>query len=515
MNLDAMTRYATGDVVDAVVVGTGAGGAPLLARLAAAGLRVVALEAGPNFEPERFAFDETLADEIYWTDERLSGGATPEAFGGNNSGTGVGGSTLHWGAFCPRADRRDLLLRSESGEGLDWPIDYDELLPFYERVEAFIGVSGPQSYPWDPGRRYPLPPVARNASAQIMSAACARLGIRATDAPAAVVSRDFAQEGGASRHACIHCGYCHQGCRNGAKTSMDVTYLPYAVAHGTEIRADARVHGLERDRDGRIAAVVYRRGGIDQRQRCAQVFLCAGAVETPRLLLHCGLANGSGQVGRNYMGHVATQVWGSFDAETRPNKGYPSSLITEDMIRPRDADFVGGYLMQSLGVEPLTFATSVARGRKLWGQPLVDYLHGYNHVAGIGINGETLPRDGNRLTLADEADALGMRKAQVSFGYGGNEERLNAHATRLMTDLWQAAGARDVWTLERVAHTIGTCRMGRDGDDAVVDPWGRAFEIPNLWICDGSTFPSSLAANPALTIMALSLRTAEAVLRGA
>ncbi|KQT19798.1 ribonuclease BN [Methylobacterium sp. Leaf399] len=509
MNLDGMRRHAPSDVVDAVVVGTGAGGAPLLARLAAAGLKVVALEAGPNFDPKTFAFDETLADEIYWTKERLSGGATPEAFGANNSGTGVGGSTLHWGAFVPRADRRDLKLRSESGQGADWPLDYDDLLPFYERVEAFIGVSGAQAYPWDASRRYPLPPVARNASAEIMAAACARLGVRATDAPAAVVSRAFAAAGADERPGCIGCGYCHQGCRTGAKTSMDVTYLPLAVAHGAEIRPDCTVHGIERDRDGRVVAVVYRHEGRDVRQACAALFLCAGAVETPRLLLHLDLANGSGQVGRNYMGHVATQVWGTFAAETRPNKGYPSSLITEDMVRPDDADFVGGYLVQSLGVVPLTFANSVARGRGLWGRDLVDYLARYNHVAGLGINGETLPSEQNRLTLGDETDDLGMRKARIDFGYGANEERLDAHATRFMTRLWQEAGAQDIWALKRVAHTLGTCRMGHDGKTAVVDPFGRSFEVPNLWICDGSTFPSSLAANPALTIMALSLRSAE------
>ncbi|RZK77342.1 MAG: GMC family oxidoreductase, partial [Methylobacterium sp.] len=215
----------------------------------------------------------------------------------------------------------------------------------------------------------------------------------------------------------------------------------------------------------------------------------------------------------NYMGHVATQVWGTFEPEMRMNKGYPSSLITEDMIRPADADFAGGYLVQSLGVVPLTFANSVARGRKLWGRALADQLARYNHMAGIGINGETLPCDANVLTLSDEIDALGMRKAAISFGYSRNEERLNAHATRFLNRVWEAAGATDLWTLERVAHTIGTCRMGRDGDTAVVDPVGRTFEVPNLWVCDGSTFPSSLAANPALTIMALSLRSAEAFLK--
>lgn len=514
MNLDSMRRYALDDAVDAVVIGTGAGGAPLLARLAAAGLKVVALEAGPNFDPSLFAFDETLGDEIYWTDERLSGGSTPEAFGANNSGTGVGGSTLHWGAFTPRADQRDLKLFTETGEGVDWPLDYEDLRPYYERVESFIGVSGPQAYPWDSERRYPLGPVPRNGPAGIMARACEGLGIRATDAPAAVVSRDFAQEGGGTRNACINCGFCHQGCRNGAKTSMDVTYLPLAVAHGAEIRSLCRVHGTEHDGMGRITAVTYRKDGTDHRQRCAAVFLCAGAVESPRLLLHLGLANGSGQVGRNYMGHVATQVWGTFDGEVRMNRGYPSSLISEDMVRPADADFAGGYLMQSLGVLPLTFGNSVARGRGLWGRALIDYLGRYNHFAGIGINGETLPCDANVLTLSGEVDAFGVPKAQISFGYGTNEHRLNAHATRTMKAIWEAAGASDIWVLERVAHTLGTCRMGRDGDTAVVDPFGRSFEVPNLWISDGSTFPSSLAANPALTIMALSLRTAEAFLKG-
>jgi len=513
MKLDTMRRYATDEVVDAVVIGTGAGGAPLLARLAAAGLKVVALEAGPNFDPARFAFDETLADEIYWTEERLSGGSTPEAFGANNSGTGVGGSTLHWGAFTPRADQRDLKLRTETGEGMDWPVAYDELRPFYERVEGFIGVSGPRSYPWDAHRRYPLEPVPRNGPARIMAQACEGLGIRATDAPAAVVSRDFAQEGGGTRNACINCGFCHQGCRNGAKTSMDVTYLPFAVAHGAEIRPMCRVHGTSHDGMGRITAVTYTHDGTEHRQRCAAVFLCAGAVETPRLLLHLGLSNGSGQVGRNYMGHVATQVWGTFDGEVRMNRGYPSSIISEDMVRPGDADFAGGYLMQSLGVVPLTFGNSVARGRGLWGRALTDYLGRYNRLAGIGINGETLPCDANVLTLSDEVDAFGVPKAQISFGYGTNEDRLNAHATRTMRAIWEAAGASDIWVLERVAHTLGTCRMGRDGDTAVVDPFGRSFEVPNLWISDGSTFPSSLSANPALTIMALSLRTAEAFLK--
>jgi len=510
MNLSQMRQHAVHDTVDAVVIGTGAGGAPLLARLAAAGLRVVALEAGRNHTPETFTADEIAANELYWLGERLSSGL-PEAFGANNSGIGVGGSTLHWGAFAPRPNEADWRLRSLSGMGEDWPFAVKELEPYFQEVERFVGVSGPTDYPWDLGRHYPLPPLPLNAPAQLMQAGCAALGMRCCAAPAAVVSRPYAQPNTPNRPACINCGYCHQGCRIGAKTSMDVTYLPLAVAHGAEIRPGCFAHGLERDGRGRITTVVYRHGEHDVRQRCDAVFLCAGAVETPRLLLHTGLANSSGQVGRNYMAHVATQVWGTFGQETRPNKGYPSSLITEDM-GPSPRNFAGRYLTQSLGIVPVTWAGQVTRGRGLWGQKLTDYLGRYNHVAGIGINGDCLPQDGNRLTLSGEVDATGVAKPMIVFDYGANERAMSAHAATFLSDLWAAAGATDIWAFERAAHTIGTCRMGRDAAQAVVDDRGRSFDVNNLWICDNSVFPSAMAANPALTIMALSLRTADGFL---
>ena len=509
MNLDAMRLHDEREVVDAVVIGTGAGGAPLLATLAARGLRVVALEAGRNWSPAEHTPDETEGTDINWMEERLSGGATPTAFGPNNSGTGVGGSTLHWGAFTPRPDPRDLRLRTLTGVGHDWPIAHSELVGYIERVERFIGVSGPSAYPWDPERTYPLPPAKRNASADMMARGCAALGVRTADAPAALVSRDWQQEGGGLRQACVNCGSCHQGCRNAAKTSMDTTYLPLAVAHGAEIRAECMVHGIERDANGRVTGVVYRHRGIDRRQRCAALFVCAGGVETPRLLLHTGLANGSGQVGQNFMAHGATQVWGRFDAEMRGHRGYPSSLITEDTLRPADADFAGGYLIQSLGVMPATLATSMARSAGLWGKALIDAVDGYRFMAGVGINAECLPSEGNRLALSGELDVVGIPKAIVSFGAGANEQAIERHATKLMRRIVEAAGATETMLLPRTAHTIGTCRMGTEREFAVVDAEGRSFDTDNLWICDNSVFPSALVANPALTIMALSLRTAE------
>jgi choline dehydrogenase-like flavoprotein len=501
-------RHGDRDVVDAVVIGTGAGGAPLTARLAAAGLSVVALEAGRAFNPAEHVADEVAAD-IYWMEERLSGGATPTAFGSNNSGMGVGGSTLHWGAFCPRPDPRDLQLRTLTGEGADWPIPHAELVRYIAEVERFTGVSGPAHYPWDESRRYAYPPVSRNAPADAMARGCAAVGITATDAPAALVSRDRDQPHWGQRQACVNCGTCHQGCRNAAKTSMDTTYLPMATAHGADVRAGCRVLSFEFDGAGRINAVVYRQDGEDRRQRCSTVFLCAGGIETPRLLLNLGIANSSGQVGRNFMAHVATQVWGRFDADMRMNRGYPSSLISEDMLRAEDAGCAGGYLIQSLGVLPVNFATGLARGAGLWGERLQTMLRHYNQMAGIGINGECLPHPDNRLSLADETDAFGHRKAKIDFSYHANEKAIDDHARRTLRAIWEAAGARDLIAVDRSAHTIGTCRMGQDGDSAVVDADGRSFDVPNLLICDNSVFPSALAANPALTIMALSLRTAD------
>ncbi|WBA40960.1 GMC family oxidoreductase [Hymenobacter canadensis] len=500
------------DEVDCVVIGTGAGGAPLLARLAMAGLKVVALEAGPRRDPKtEYATDEKAQNFLFWNDERLSAGQNPVAFGKNNSGTGVGGSTLHYTAYTPRAHRGDLQLHTDFGQGVDWPFGIEELEPYYEEIEHFLGVSGPTPYPWDAGRRkgYPLAPLPLNGAALLMQKACAQLGIETSPAANAALSARYYQEGIGWREACTNRGFCQAGCNRGAKASMDVTFLPLAESFGAEIRADAYVTEIERDASGRVVAVVYEQHGRTVRQRCRHLFLCAGAVETPRLLMLNELALNSGQVGKHFMAHPGMQVWGTFDEDIRPYKGIPGGLISEDTHRPKDADFAGGYLLQSIGVMPVTFATQMVRQRKLWGQPLRDYMRSYNHTAGINILGDCLPHAANFMELSDEKDARGLPKPRLHFTAQENEQRMNRHAEKLMRQIWEAAGAKDIWAFERYAHVIGTARMGLSGDDAVVNPDGKAFDVPNLYICDNSVFPSALSVNPALTIMALSLRTAD------
>ncbi len=156
-----MKRYSPDEQVDAVVIGTGAGGAPLMARLAAAGLSVVALEAGDTMDYREFATDERAQSKLFWNDERLSAGGDPLSFGRNNSGCGVGGSTMHYTAYTPRAMPDDFRLCSDFGVGEDWPIGYNDLEPYYDELENLLGVSGPSPYPWGPARKtgYPLPPL--------------------------------------------------------------------------------------------------------------------------------------------------------------------------------------------------------------------------------------------------------------------------------------------------------------------------------------------------------------------
>ncbi len=499
---------------EVVVIGTGAGGAPLLARLAQAGVKVVALEAGVRHPPKGIATDEVAQAGIFWMDERLSAGEDPIAFGRNNSGKGVGGSTLHYTAYTPRAHPDDLRLFSEFGQGADWPLEFSELEKQYRQIEPFLGISGPAEYPWGPdGKdRYRHPPLPLNGAAELMARGCESLGIRTSAAPNAALSRPQQQEGYGERPACTNRGFCQAGCSTGAKASLDVTYLALAEHHGAQILDDSYVTGFRRQGD-RLTGVEYLRGGETQFLAADVVVLSAGAVETPRMLLMHGLANSSGQVGRNFMAHTGVQVWGQFPEMTRPNKGIPGSLISEDTHRVEG--LVGGYLLQSIGVMPVTYATQFTRGTGTWGQALHDHMQGYNHVAGINILGDCLPYDHNYLELSDELDAHGFPKPRIHFTFGENEKRINAHAEALMRRIWEAAGAQNIWAFPRAAHTIGTARMGTDPSSSVVDPYGKAHDLDNLYISDNSTFPSALSANPALTIMALSLRTAEHLLEGA
>lgn len=507
-----MRQYSNSELIDAVVIGTGAGAAPIISRLAQAGLKVVALEAGKYWNPQTdFATDEREQAKLFWNYERLSAGEDPLSFGKNNSGTGVGGTTIHYTGYTPRPQPDDFTIKKEFGVGKDWPISYYDLEPYYDELEIFLGISGPSPYPWGPPRKvkYPLPPLPLNGPAQLMQRGCRELDIKTSPAANAILSATYFQEQVGWRNVCTNRGFCQAGCSIGAKASTDVTFIPHAIHFGAEIRSECFATQLETDVNGKITAVIYKCNGLEKRQLCKHLFLCAGAIETPRILLINNLANSSRQVGQNFMAHVGLQVWAEFNELVHPYKGVPASLISEDMHRPENANFAGGYIIQSIGVMPVTYASQLTRATGIWGKQLQDKMKSFNHVAGINMHGECLPHKNNFLELSDELDQLGLPKPRIHFTSGANEKRMGKHGEKLMKQVWMLAGAKNIFSYKRNAHTIGTCCMGANPETAVVNPEGRSFDIPNLYICDNSVFPSSLSVNPALTIMALALRTAD------
>jgi choline dehydrogenase-like flavoprotein len=319
-----------------------------------------------------------------------------------------------------------------------------------------------------------------------------------------------------NRPHCIYRGLCLQGCKVGAKASPLVTHVPDALAHGVEIRADSMATRVEIDEAGRCSGVTYVSEGRERFQRAEAVAVAGYSIETPRLLLHStsarfpnGLANGSDLVGRGVMVQGAPQIAGRFPEELRMYKAPPPEICSEQFYETEAGrGFARGFSIQTVGPLPIGWAEHVlADGH--WGRALREYMRDYNHWFTLGVLNELLPQPENRVTLAAETDAHGMPIARMDYSQCDNDRANIAHAKRVLHDIWEAAGAQDVLTIDRYAHLVGGCRMGTAPETSVVDADHRAWGVPNLFIADGSGMPTQGSANPALTIMALASRLAE------
>ncbi len=513
-----MREHGDDEAVDFAIVGAGAGGATLACALARKRFSVVCFDAGPYWRPlEDFASDETEQQKLYWTDERISGGDDPIALGGNNSGRGVGGSTVHFSMISLRWRPEWFRSRSLLGYGSDWPICYDEIAPYYRAAERALSVAGPLRYPWGPPRgAYPYRPHPLNAPALLLARGAEALGVGWAPTPLATVSAPHGKS-----PPCVYRGFCNFGCSTNAKQSALVVWAHQAVRAGAEIRDLAMVGRIETDAAGeRVTGVHYHRAGRWRFQRARHVVVAGYAIETPRLLLNSaterhphGLGNGSGLVGTHLTTHAGPGVWATFDEDVRWNKGPPNMAVCEHWNYCDDGkDFHGGYAFMSQGPLPRAWAQVVATARGLWGEALREAMRDYNHSAGYVPVAEVESRPENRVELAgDEVDALGLRIPRVTFGYSDNDRRLQRHALHFMAEMLEAAGGRDLWTSEDTSHLLGTCRMGSDPDTSVVDADGRSWQVKNLWVCDGSLFVTSGAVNPSLTIQALALRMADRI----
>lgn len=512
-----MREHDDGEAVDFVIVGTGAGGGTLACKLAEAGFSVVALDAGPYWRPlEDFASDETEQHKLYWTDERIVDGDNPLQLGSNNSGKSVGGSTVHFAMVSLRFRPEWFKARTRLGYGADWPIDWREMWSYYEEVEQTLKIAGPLTYPWGPKRpRYPYRAHELNAAAKVLARGAEALGIAWTETPLATLSAPR----GASP-PCVYRGFCTIGCSTNAKQSVLLTWLPRAVRAGAEIRDLAMVGRIETDAAGFATGVHYLREGRWRFQKAKNVVVAGYAIETPRLLLMSandkfpnGLANSSGLVGKNLMVQGNQAVWGVMDEEIRSYKGPPSLAITEHWnYDDAGKDFFGGYAYMSQGPLPQLWSKTQATARGLWGEPLLDEMQRYNHVAGLKVVSEYMPQERNGVTLTDEKDQYGLPIPRVSYSWCDNDERMNRHALDFMGQALDAAGARDIWEQhDDTCHLNGTARMGDDPAKSVVNADCRSWDIPNLWICDGSVFPTVGGVNPSLTIQAIACRTGDRI----
>ena len=502
--------------VDFLIVGTGAGGGTLACRLAEAGFSVIAMDAGPYWRPlEDFASDEVHQAKLYWNDERIVDGADPLRLGSNNSGKSVGGSTVHFAMVSLRFRPEWFKSRSMLGYGVDWPLDWREMWDYYTQVERALCISGPITYPWGPKRpRYPYRAHALNAPAILLARGAEAMGIAWTETPIATLS---APRGKA--HPCVYRGFCVIGCATNAKQSVLVTWLPRALAAGAEIRDLAMVGRIE-TKGGRATGVHYHREGAWRFQKARNVVVAGYSIETPRLLLNSacdafpdGLANSSGLVGRNLMVQLNQAAWGMMEQEVRAYKGPPSLAISEHWnYEDSGKDYVGGWCYMSQGPRPITRAQSVAANRGLWGETLLNDMERANHGVGLKMVGEVLPYHHNCVTLADETDQYGLRIPRVTYSNGDNERAMIRHAVEFMDQALQAIGATDRWReWDDTCHLNGTARMGDDPASSVVNADCRSWDIPNLWICDGSVFPTVGGCNPSLTIQAIACRTGDRI----
>jgi len=511
-----MRCYRDDDEVDFAIVGTGAGGGTLACKLAEAGFSVVALDAGPYFRPiEDFASDESEQTKLYWTDDRIVDGDNPPQLGSNNSGKAVGGSTVHFAMVSLRFRPEWFKSRTALGYGFDWPLDWREMWSYYREVEQALAIAGPVTYPWGPKRpRYPYRAHELNAAALALAEGCEAMGIPWTETPIATLSAPRGLS-----PPCVYRGFCTTGCSTNAKQSVLLTWIPRALAAGAEIRDLAMVGQVEVNDAGLATGVRYHREGRRRFQRARNVVVAGYAIETPRLLLNSatvrfphGLANSSGLVGKYFTIQSNQAVWGIKEQEVRSYKSPPSLALTEHWNYDDNKDFHGGYCYMSQGPLPQLWSNTQLSGQGLWGERLKAEMEKYNHQVGLKMVGEMLPQERNTVTLADDKDQYGLPIARVTYSWCDNDKRMIEHALRFMGQGLQAIDATEIWEQkDDTCHMNGGARMGDDARSSVVDADCRSWDHRNLWICDGSVFPTVGGVNPSLTIQAIACRTGDRI----
>ncbi|GAB4065970.1 GMC family oxidoreductase [Ancylobacter sonchi] len=509
-----MTQYELDDSGVVVIVGSGAGGGTLAHELTKRGVKVVLLEAGKHLTPDDFVNDEWGGYEMLsWLDKRTASGtwraAKDHPFSPSWSCQVVGGTTSHWSACCYRFIEDEFRAKTLYGELpgtslIDWPFTVADIEPYYELAEAKMGVT----------RTNGLPGLPANNNFKVMYAGAKALGLNISTGRHAINSIPYD-----GRPATIQDGFTITGDKTGSRWSTLNVEIPRALATGKlELRPQSRVTFIEHDDAGKASAVVYvDAAGVTHRQKARAVVVAGNCVESSRLLLHSksarfpdGLANGWGHVGRHYLRHIIQTVWSIFDKPVHMHRGEIMAGMIDDYVRHDPArGFAGGYYIEMNSMGLPTTAAFLEPG--WWGRDFVSVIEQYRNMAGIFMSGEDMPQPGNRITLTDELDAFGVPVANIHYDDHPNDLKLRSHGYKTLSAIHAAAGAKR--SIEApsypASHNLGSNRMAAKAEDGVLDSNGRAWEVPNLFISDGSTFSTGGACNPTLTIVALAIRQAD------
>src|SRR3984885_7359076 len=509
-------KFDWNDSSVAVIVGSGAGGGTLANELARKGISVVVLEAGRRMEMTEFQNDEIgMFGAFTWLDPRTSSGSWYVAKTSADLPAWtcklVGGTTVHWGACALRFQEHEFKTRTRYGaipgaNLLDWPIDLNELAPYYDRAEMRMGVTGTHGI-----SRLPA-----SAHGKVLFAGAKKLGYTkywTTNMAINPVPRD-------GRAGCQQTGFCVQGCTFGAKWSTLYVDIPQAEATGkAEIRPESQVLRIEHDASGKVTGVVYAdRDGKTQRQKARIVAVAGNSIESPRLLLNSssslfpqGLANSSGQVGRNYMRHTTALVFADFGKPVHMYRGTSNGgIVMDEAGLDTRRGFAGGYNLETLPQGLPSFSTNLAPGA--WGRERASWIDSYANLAGVWIIGEDLPRADNRVTLhPDRKDKFGMPIPNVHVDDHPNDLAMQNHGFQQADALYKSIGAKRPVHHQPFpsTHNMGTNRMSENRRDGVVNKYGQSHDVKNLFVSDGSQFTSSGGENPTLTIVALALRQSE------
>ncbi len=510
--------YDLNDDSVVVIVGSGAGGGTLGNELAQKGIKVVLLEAGKEESIDSFQNDEWGSFlQLSWLDKRTTSGTWRVAQPGNFPGLPawicktVGGTTTHWAGASLRLQDHEMKARTTYGDIqganlLDWPVTLAELEPYYAKAEDKMGVTRTNGIPGLPG----------NNNFKVMYTGAKRLGYKRVSTGHMAIN----SEPRADRPSCQQIGFCFQGCKSSAKWSTLYTEIPAAIDTGKlELRPQSQVLQIQHDASGKVTGVLYAdKDGKQQVQKARIVAVAGNSIESPRLLLNSasakfpdGLANSSGQVGRNYMRHLTGSVYGAFERPVHMYRGTTMAGVIQDEAEHKpDRGFVGGYEFETLSLGLPFMAAFLDPGA--WGRSFTRKLEQYPNMAGMWIVGEDMPQENNRVTLhATEKDQYGLPIPNVHFDDHPNDIAMRSHAFRQGTAIYQAAGASDVYETPPYpsTHNLGTNRMSAQARDGVLNKHGQTWDIKNLFVSDGSQFTTGGAENPTLTIVALAIRQAD------